>query len=170
VDPVYSTRQVEIAACTLFAVLRVLADERRIRRRFLVLGSASPSLLRQTSETLAGRISFIEVGPFDTAEVTVSRWPRLWLRGGFPRSYLATSDAGSLKWRRQFRQTFLERDLPMPAAATLGRYWAMLAHVHAELLNWSELARGVGRALLLEDAGWRRARPPFRARAPAFRL
>jgi len=142
----------------LFPVLRVLADERPIRRRFLVLGSASPSLLRQTSETLAGRISFIEVGPFDAAEVPLARWPRLWLRGGFPRSYLATSDAGSLKWRRLFRQTFLERDVPMlelpntPAAATLGRYWAMLAHVHAELLNWSEL----GRSMSVSDATARR--------------
>lgn len=134
----------------LFPVLRVLADERPIRRRFLVLGSASPALLRQGSESLAGRIAFIEVGPFDLAEIPPRSWPRLWMRGGFPRSFLATSDARSLEWRRQFRQTFLERDLPMlglpgtPAAATLGRYWAMLAHVHAELLNWSELGRSMG--------------------------
>jgi uncharacterized protein len=134
----------------LFPVLRVLADERPIRRRFLVLGSASPELLRQTSETLAGRISFIEIGPFDLSEIPPNRWRRLWVRGGFPRSHLAASDAVSLEWRRQFRQTFLERDLPMlgipgtPAAATLGRYWAMLAHVHAELLNWSELGRSMG--------------------------
>ncbi len=134
----------------LFPVLRVLADERPLRRRFLVLGSASPPLLRQTSETLAGRISFIEVGPFDVAEIPATRWQRRWLRGGFPRSYLARSDTASLEWRRQFRQTFLERDLPMlelpgtPPAATLGRYWAMLAHVHADLLNWSELGRSMG--------------------------
>lgn len=142
----------------LFPILRVLADERPIRRRFLVLGSASPALLRQTSETLAGRISFIEVAPFDTLEIPAVRWQRLWLRGGFPRSYLASSDSRSLQWRRQFRQTFLERDLPMlelpntPAAATLGRYWAMLAHVHAELLNWSEL----GRSMSVSDATARR--------------
>ena len=134
----------------LFPVLRVLADERPRRRRFLVLGSASPELLQQSSETLAGRIAFVDVGPFDLAEVPAARWPRLWLRGGFPRSFLAASDAASLAWRRQFRQTFLERDVPMlgipntPAAATLGRYWTMLAHVHAGLLNWSELGRSMG--------------------------
>ena len=142
----------------LFPVLRVLADERPIRRRFLVLGSASPPLLRQTSESLAGRISFLEIGPFDLAEIPADRWRRLWLRGGFPRSYLARSDAASGEWRREFRQTFLERDLPMlalpgtPAAATLGRYWAMLAHVHGELLNWSELGRSMG----VSDASARR--------------
>ncbi len=134
----------------LFGVLRVLADERPLRRRFLVLGSASPALLRQSSESLAGRIAYLEVTPFDLAEVPTARWGRLWARGGFPRSFLATSDARSFDWRRQFRQTFLERDLPMlelpgtPPAATLGRFWAMLAHVHAELLNWSELGRSMG--------------------------
>jgi predicted AAA+ superfamily ATPase len=134
----------------LFPVLRVLADERPRRRRFLVLGSASPSLLRQSSETLAGRVKFIEVGPFDLAELPPTKWRRLWLRGGFPDSHLARTDAAAFDWRRQFRQTFLERDLPMleipatPAPATLGRYWAMLAHVHAELLNWSELGRSMG--------------------------
>ena len=142
----------------LFPVLRVLADERPIRRRFLILGSATPALLRQSSETLAGRISFIEIGPFDMSEIPTNRWSRLWLRGGFPRSYLAQSDARSLQWRRELRQTFLERDLPMleipntPAAASLGRYWAMLAHVHAELLNWSEL----GRSMSVSDATARR--------------
>jgi hypothetical protein len=134
----------------LFPVLRVLADERPRRRRFLVLGSASPPLLRQTSETLAGRIAYLEVAPLDLAEVPSTRWSKLWTRGGFPRSYLAGSAAESWQWRRQFRQTFLERDLPMleipgtPPAATLGRFWAMLAHVHAELLNWSELGRSMG--------------------------
>jgi predicted AAA+ superfamily ATPase len=142
----------------LFPVLRVLADERPVRRRFLVLGSATPPLLRQSSETLAGRISFIDVGPFDLSEIPRERWTRLWLRGGFPRSYLASSDARSLAWRRDLRRTFLERDLPMlelpntPAAATLGRYWAMLGHVHAELLNWSEL----GRSMSVSDATARR--------------
>lgn len=134
----------------LFATLRVLADERPLRRRFLVLGSASPELLKQSSETLAGRIAFVDVGGFDLAEVPSARWPRLWLRGGFPRAFLATSDPRSFDWRRQFRQTFLERDLPMldlpgtPPAATLGRYWTMLAHVHAQQLNWSELGRSMG--------------------------
>lgn len=134
----------------LFAVLRVLADERPIRRRFLVLGSASPELLRQSSETLAGRVTFVEIGPLDMSEVPVDQWPRLWLRGGFPRAYLSSTDTTSLGWRRQFRRTFLERDMPSlglpnsPAPATLGRYWAMLAHVHAGLLNWSELGRSMG--------------------------
>ncbi len=134
----------------LFPVLRVLADERPIRRRFLVLGSASPQLLRQSSESLAGRIAYIEVGPLDLSELPAERRARRWLRGGFPRAYLAASDAASFKWRQQLRQTFLERDLQLlelpgtPPAATLGRYWAMLAHVHAELLNWSELGRAMG--------------------------
>ncbi len=134
----------------LFPVLRVLADERPLRRRFLVLGSASPQLLRQSSESLAGRIAYHEVTPFDLAEVPDASWSRLWLRGGFPRSFLAGSDARSFEWRRGFRQTFLERDLPMlelpgtPPAATLSRFWSMLAHVHADLLNWSELGRSMG--------------------------
>lgn len=134
----------------LFPVLRVLADERPLRRRFLVVGSASPELLRQSSESLAGRIKFIEVAPFDLTEVPPRSWPRLWLRGGFPTSLLTRSDAQSWDWRRQFRQTFLERDLPAlelpgtPPATTLSRYWTMLAHVHGELLNWSELGRSMG--------------------------
>jgi uncharacterized protein len=134
----------------LFPVLRVLADERPIRRRFLVLGSASPELLRQSSESLAGRIAYIEVAPLDLAELPANRFARRWLRGGFPRAFLARSDATSFAWRQQFRQTFLERDIRIlelpgtPPAATLGRYWAMLAHVHGELLNWSELGRAMG--------------------------
>jgi predicted AAA+ superfamily ATPase len=134
----------------LFPVLRVLADERPRRRRFLLLGSAAPHLLRQSSETLAGRIAYLELAPFSIDEVPASHWTRLWLRGGFPDSYLARSDAGSLRWRRGFRQTFVERDVPnlglpfTPAAAALGRFWAMLAHVHGELLNWSELGRSMG--------------------------
>ena len=134
----------------LFPVLRVLADERPIRRRFLVLGSASPELLRQSSESLAGRIAYVEVAPLDLSELPKARHTRRWLRGGFPRAFLARSDAASFAWRQQFRQTFLERDirnleLPgTPPAATLGRYWAMLAHVHGEILNWSELGRAMG--------------------------
>ncbi len=134
----------------VFPVLRVLADERPLRRRFLVLGSASPELLRQSSESLAGRVAFVEVSGFGLDEVAPSRWERLWLRGGFPGSYLAPSDAESAAWRRRFRQTFVERDLPAlelpstPAPSAIGRFWAMLAHVHAELLNWSELGRSMG--------------------------
>ncbi|OGQ13715.1 MAG: hypothetical protein A2138_22585 [Deltaproteobacteria bacterium RBG_16_71_12] len=134
----------------LFPVLRVLADERPRRRRFLVLGSAAPHLLRQSSETLAGRVAFLELGPLSLGEVPGKGRDRLWLRGGFPPSYLARTDEESLRWRRTFRQTFLERDVPMlglpyaPAPPTLARFWAMLAHVHGELLNWSELGRSMG--------------------------
>jgi uncharacterized protein len=134
----------------LFAALRVLSDERPLRRRFLVLGSASPALLRQGSESLAGRVAFLEIPPFRVTEIDPKRWERLWQRGGFPNSFLARSDADSLEWRQLFRQTFLERDLPMlelpgtPAASSLSRCWSMLAHVHGELLNWSELGRSMG--------------------------
>jgi predicted AAA+ superfamily ATPase len=133
----------------LFPVLRVLADERPRRRRFLILGSAAPHLLQQSSETLAGRIAFLELAPLSLDEVPASRWERLWLRGGFPSSFLAKSDTESLRWRRSFRQTFIERDVPSfrlphtPPPSALGRFWAMLAHVHAEILNWSELGRSM---------------------------
>lgn len=134
----------------LFPVLRVLADQRPRRARFLVLGSAGPLLLKQSSETLAGRVAYLELPPFYIAEVPRPHWMRLWLRGGFPDSFLARSDAASMLWRRRFRQTFVERDIPAlqlpytPAAPALGRFWAMLAHVHAEILNWSELGRSMG--------------------------
>jgi predicted AAA+ superfamily ATPase len=128
----------------------VLADERPRVRRFLVLGSASPQLLKQSSESLAGRIAYEEIGPFNISEVTPRRWERLWARGGFPSSLLAADDASSFDWRRRFRQTFIERDLPAldlagtPSSSALSRYWAMLAHVHGEPLNWSELGRSMG--------------------------
>jgi uncharacterized protein len=134
----------------LFPVLRVLADERPRRRSFLVLGSAAPELLKQSSETLAGRIGYLELPPFTMAEVPRSRLERLWLRGGFPRSFLARSNPESFTWRRSFRQTFVERDVPAlgipytPSASALGRFWTMLAHVHGQLLNWSELGRSMG--------------------------
>lgn len=134
----------------LFPVLRVLSDERPRRRRFLLLGSAAPHLLKQSSESLAGRIAYHELPGFSVSEVEPRWWDRLWLRGGFPDSFLARSDAESFSWRRRFRQTFVERDIPSfdlpytPAASALARFWAMLAHVHAELLNWSELGRSMG--------------------------
>lgn len=134
----------------LFPVLRVLADERPRRRRFLVLGSAAPTLLKQTSETLAGRVAYLELAPFGLNEISPARGERLWLRGGFPASFLARSDVTSMAWRRGFRQTFIERDIPMldipyaPRPPALARFWAMLAHVHGELLNWSELGRSMG--------------------------
>ncbi|MGQ0505773.1 MAG: ATP-binding protein [Myxococcaceae bacterium] len=132
----------------LFPVLRVLADRPKKPARFLVLGSASPELLQQESESLAGRIAFHELTGFELGEVPARRADRLWLRGGFPCSFVAASDADSLSWRRDFIQTFLERDLaPLGVsvpAPTLHRFWAMLAHVHGQVLNWSELGRSMG--------------------------
>ncbi len=132
----------------LFPMLRVLADRPRKPARFLVLGSASPELLRQESETLAGRVSFLEMGGLSLSEVGSRRLERLWLRGGFPASFTAPSDADSFAWRTDFIRTFIERDLPglgvSVAAPTLRRFWAMLAHVHGQILNWSELSRSMG--------------------------
>jgi predicted AAA+ superfamily ATPase len=129
----------------LFAALRVLADRPRTPARFLVLGSASPDLLRQTSETLAGRIAFFDLGGFGLDEIGVKRLARLWLRGGFPRSFLASSEAESARWREDFIRTFLERDLPQlginVSAVTMRRFWTMLAHHHGQSWNSSELAR-----------------------------
>ena len=132
----------------LFASLRVLVDEPHTARRFLVLGSASPDLLRQTSETLAGRIAYHELGGFALNEIGRAEWARLWRRGGFPRSYLARSDRESLRWRRELINTYLERDIPslglrLPGP-TLRRFWMMLAHYHGQVWNASELARSFG--------------------------
>src|SRR5712671_4245093 len=131
----------------LFRILRVLADRPRRPARFLVLGSASPDLLRQTSETLAGRIAFHELGGLSLEEVTPRKSNDLWLRGGFPRSFVASTLAGSLRWRQGFIDTFLERDLPQLGVrvpgTTLRRFWSMLAHVHGQILNWSELGRSM---------------------------
>jgi len=132
----------------LFPILRVLADRRPRRARFLVLGSASPALLRQSSESLAGRLETIELAGFSTSDVGTSGLARHWRRGGFPRSYLARSDRDSLSWRRQFLQTFLERDIPQLGvtipAATLLRFWTMLAHYHGNIWNAAEFARSMG--------------------------
>lgn len=132
----------------LFPVLRVLADRPRRPARFLVLGSASPELLRQSSETLAGRVAYVELDGLALAEVGVQRMDRLWLRGGFPRSFLARSEAESLRWRQQFLATFLERDLPALGfripASTLNRFWHMLAHWHGQLWNGSQIAGSLG--------------------------
>lgn len=132
----------------LFPILRVLADRPRKPARFLLLGSASPGLLRQGSETLAGRIVYHELGGFSLDEVGAVHHERLWLRGGFPRSYLARSPAESAVWRREFIRTFLERDLPQLGitigAATLRRFWTMLAHYHGQIWNSSEFARSFG--------------------------
>ena len=132
----------------LFRALRVLADEPAVRRRFLVLGSAAPELLRQGAETLAGRIAYHELSGFRLDEVGLSQLSRRWTRGGFPRSFLARSDAASDEWRGQFIRIFLERDIPqfglrIPAPA-LRRFWTMIAHYHAQTWNSSELARAFG--------------------------
>ena len=132
----------------LFPVLRVLADRKPLRCRFLVLGSASPSLLRQSSESLAGRIGYYTLNGFHLDEVGIQRMDRLWMRGGFPRAFLARSNADSLTWRRSFIRTFLERDLPQLGirvpAPVLSRFWSMLAHYHGQVWNSSEFARSFG--------------------------
>jgi len=132
----------------LFPVLRVLVDRPKSTTRFLVLGSASPDLLRQGSETLAGRIFYHELGGFSLDEVGTKNHMRLWLRGGLPRSYLARFHAESDEWRRGFIRTFLERDLPQLGitirSTTLRRFWSMLAHYHGQIWNSSEFARSFG--------------------------
>lgn len=132
----------------VFPVLRVLADRRPRSAQFLVLGSASPELLRQSSETLAGRIGFYTLGGFSLDEVGIDKLDRLWLRGGFPRSFLARSHADSYTWRQSFIRTFLERDLPQLGVrvptTTLSRFWSMLAHYHGQIWNGSEFARSFG--------------------------
>jgi uncharacterized protein len=135
----------------LFQTLRGVIDERRRRKvvdgRFLLLGSASLDLLAQSGESLAGRIAYLELGPFDPLEVTADECELLWLRGGFPDSFLARSDRASSVWRESFIRTYLERDIPQLGprvpAETLRRFWTMLAHVQGGLLNAAALARGL---------------------------
>ena len=132
----------------LFGVLRVLVDRPARRARFLVLGSASPQIVRGASETLAGRVEFVELSGFDLGETEPAAWEKLWLRGGLPRSLLARSNDDSFAWREGFIRTFVERDLPqlgiaIPAAA-VRRFWTMLAHYHGQVWNASELARSMG--------------------------
>lgn len=132
----------------VFRGLRVLADRPRTPARFLVLGSASPDLLRQSSESLAGRLAFHDLGGFSLEEVGAGRLERLWLRGGFPRAFLARSERSGADWRRDFVRTFLQRDLPQVGitipSETLGRFWSMLAHYHGQVWNASEFARSFG--------------------------
>jgi predicted AAA+ superfamily ATPase len=136
----------------LFQTLRGLIDSGRRRGkqagRFLLLGSASVDLLRQSGESLAGRISYLELGPVDALEVPFDQHDRLWVRGGFPSSFLADNDAQSLYWRQDFIRTYLERDIagfgPRVPAETLRRFWTMLAHNQATQLNAASLARGLG--------------------------
>jgi len=132
----------------LFPVLRVLSDRVPLPARFLILGSASPDLLRTSSESLAGRIETVPINGFSLAEVGVGNSQKHWLRGGFPLAYLADSEVDSVAWRKNFIQTFLERDLPAwgvrVPAATLLRFWNMLAHYHGQIWNTAEPARSLG--------------------------
>ena len=132
----------------LFSVLRVLVDREDTAGRFLILGSASPDVVRKASESLAGRVEFVELGGFDRTETGVGMADPLWLRGGFPRSFLADSEADSLAWREGFIRTFLERDIPqlgitIPAAA-MRRFWTMLAHLQGSVWNASKLGNAMG--------------------------
>jgi len=131
----------------LFPLLRYLVDQHP-DQRYLILGSASRDLLRQSSETLAGRIAYHELGGLGLRDLGMDRWRELWLRGGMPRSVLAATDETSTLWRQQYIATFLERDIPQLGiqipAATLRRFWTMICHYHGQILNHSELARSFG--------------------------
>lgn len=132
----------------LFELLRVLVDRPASDVRFLILGSASPQLVRGASESLAGRIGFIDLSGFNLAEIESTHRDRLWVRGGFPRAFLAADDATSMLWRQDFTRTFLERDIPQlgitVAAETLRRFWTMIAHCHGETWNAAQFARSLG--------------------------
>lgn len=132
----------------LFPLLRVLADRKPRKARFLILGSASPQLVRGVSESLAGRVSFVDISGFDLAEVGTRALRKLWWRGGFPLSFLAKNDAASRLWQHDLIRTLLERDLPQLGitipAATLRRFWAMVAHFHGQVWNAAEFARSLG--------------------------
>lgn len=132
----------------LFPILRVLADREDLPARFLILGSASPELIRSSSESLAGRMETISISGFSLAEVGVDELQKHWLRGGFPLSFLAENDSDSFAWRKNFVQTFLERDLPrwgvqIPTGNLL-RFWTMISHYHGQVWNAAEPARSMG--------------------------
>jgi len=133
---------------SLFPILRVLADRKPLPAKFLILGSASPELARHSSESLAGRLARVTMAGFTLSEVGLSVSSRLWLRGGFPRSFLAKTEKDSVSWRKDFIQSFVERDLPAYGMTLppimLSRLWVMLAHYHGQLLNSSEIARSLG--------------------------
>lgn len=159
----------------LFPILRVLSDREPLTARFLILGSASPDLLRQSSESLAGRITIITMSGFSLKEVGVENQLRHWQRGGFPRSYLAESDNESFEWRRDFVLTFLERDVPQFGiqipSTSLFRFWSVLAHYHGQVWNVAETARtlNIGETTarrymdLLQDLFMVRQLPPWYA-------
>ena len=132
----------------LFPILRVLMDREPLPARFLILGSASPALLRQSSESLAGRLETVSIGGLSLRDVGEKSHSMHWFRGGFPLSFLATSDTESAAWRKNFIRTFLERDIPqlglLTPAQTLFRFWTMLAHYHGQVWNAAEPARSLG--------------------------
>ena len=131
----------------LFPILRVLADQNK-KTRYLILGSASPDLLKNSSETLAGRISYLQISGFDIEYAGSNQSQKLWIRGGFPRSFLAKNELASFQWRQDFISTFLERDIPALGfnipPQTLRRFWMMLAHYHGQTFNASELGKNLG--------------------------
>ena len=131
----------------LFPVLRVLSDRPENNTKFLILGSASPGLIKSSSETLSGRIGFVDMSGFTLNETGNDQYKKLWLRGGFPKSFLAKNDRLSFDWRKDFVRTFFERDIPalgikIPAEA-LRRFWTMLAHLHGRVWNGSDFARSL---------------------------
>ena len=132
----------------LFPVLRVLVDRNSEKTKYLILGSASPHLVKNVSESLAGRVAFIEMDGFDIREISGDNFNKLWIRGGFPNSYLAKTDAASIRWRNDFIKTFLERDIPQLGisipAMTIRRFWTMTAHFHGQIWNAAEFARSMG--------------------------
>ncbi|MGB9698236.1 MAG: ATP-binding protein [Thermodesulfobacteriota bacterium] len=133
---------------SLFEILRVLVDRPKKESKFLILGSASPHLIKGVSESLAGRVGFVDLSGFDLREVGSENHKLLWVRGGFPRSFLAIDDYASMTWREDFIRTFLERDIPQFGitipAETLRRFWTMIAHYHGQIWNAAEFARSLG--------------------------
>ncbi len=132
----------------IFPILRVLADRSVQGQKFLILGSASPYLTKGASESLAGRINFIDMSGFNLLDIEQEKWKTLWIRGTFPTSYLAKNNNQSYNWRENYIRTFLERDIPqlgirIPSAA-LRRFWTMIAHFHGQIWNASEFARSIG--------------------------
>jgi len=132
----------------LFPLLRVLADRVPLPAKFLILGSASPNLIKDSSESLAGRVERIKIGGFSLSEVGVKKTEQLWVRGGLPRAFLSRSDKESFTWLKEYIQSFVERDLPLHGVSlppmTLLRFWTMLAHYHGQVFNASEIARSLG--------------------------
>jgi len=134
----------------LFATLRVLADDEKCKAKFLILGSAAPNLIKGASESLAGRVEFVDLHGFDISEVSSDLFETLWWRGGFPKSFLSATDEDSMKWREGFVRTFLQRDLPqlgirIPAQA-IRRFWTMLSHSHGQIWNATKIANSMSLA------------------------